>query len=488
MQDKAIRGVPWTLLSYTGSKLISVLTTLVLARLVAPADFGILALATLATNFLTWIADMGFSGTVILRQDLDRRGLGTLLTLMGITGVVAGLIAVAVAPLAAAAFSTPQLTGVLAAIAALLPLGSVAGFWEALMQRELAFRRRFAGMIVQSLVMAAVSIPLAAAGAGVWSLVFGQLAGMLALGLVLFLLAPYHVRPVLDRRLAMSAFRTGRAFLGQGLAMYIRQNVDTVTVGLAFGDRKLGYYSMANRFGDLIYWTIAHPVGKVTFPAFARSSFEGDDVRPSFLRVLGMVALVSCPIGIIMSAAAEPFTRAIFGDRWLPMVGPLAVMGLWAAVRQMDQTIGWLLNSIDRPGALAWLSVFILIPLILGCWLAASIGGLTAVALVPLGDTILSGTISSLLIRRYLDLSLMRQWRAVAPAVLASIPTWIATWGVAQLLDPAHHAVVALIGSVLAGALVYAGSVWLLAPSMLRQSLVQVGRMLGRQAATAPSG
>jgi PST family polysaccharide transporter len=336
--------------------------------------------------------------------------------------------------------------------------------------------------------MAAVSIPLAAAGAGVWSLVFGQLAGMLALGLVLFLLAPYHVRPVLDRRLAMSAFRTGRAFLGQGLAMYIRQNVDTVTVGLAFGDRKLGYYSMANRFGDLIYWTIAHPVGKVTFPAFARSSFEGDDVRPSFLRVLGMVALVSCPIGIIMSAAAEPFTRAIFGDRWLPMVGPLAVMGLWAAVRQMDQTIGWLLNSIDRPGALAWLSVFILIPLILGCWLAASIGGLTAVALVPLGDTILSGTISSLLIRRYLDLSLMRQWRAVAPAVLASIPTWIATWGVAQLLDPVHHAVVALIGSVLAGALVYAGSVWLLAPSMLRQSLVQVGRMLGRQAATAPSG
>jgi PST family polysaccharide transporter len=488
MQDKAIRGVPWTLLSYTGSKLISVLTTLVLARLVAPADFGILALATLATNFLTWIADMGFSGTVILRQDLDRRGLGTLLTLMGITGVVAGLIAVAVAPLAAAVFSTPQLTGVLAAIAALLPLGSVAGFWEALMQRELAFRRRFAGMIVQSLVMAAVSIPLAAAGAGVWSLVFGQLAGMLALGLVLFLLAPYHVRPVLDRRLAMSAFRTGRAFLGQGLAMYIRQNVDTVTVGLAFGDRKLGYYSMANRFGDLIYWTIAHPVGKVTFPAFARSSFEGDDVRPSFLRVLGMVALVSCPIGIIMSAAAEPFTRAIFGDRWLPMVGPLAVMGLWAAVRQMDQTIGWLLNSIDRPGALAWLSVFILIPLILGCWLAASIGGLTAVALVPLGDTILSGTISSLLIRRYLDLSLMRQWRAVAPAVLASIPTWIATWGVAQLLDPVHHAVVALIGSVLAGALVYAGSVWLLAPSMLRQSLVQVGRMLGRQAATAPSG
>ena len=476
-------------MSYAGGKVISVVTTLILARLVAPADFGVLALATLATNFLNWIADMGFSGTVVLRQDLDRRGLGTLLTLMAGTGVLAGLIAVALAPLAADLFSTPQLTGVLAAIAALLPLGSIAGFWEALMQRELAFRRRFAAMIIQSLVIAVVAIPLAALGAGVWSLVFGQLAGMLALGLVLFALAPYHVRPVFDRKLAVSAFRTGRAFLGQGLAMYVRQNVDTVTVGLVFGDRQLGYYSMANRFGDLVYWTIAHPVGKVTFPAFARSSYEGDDVRPTFLRVLGLVALVSCPIGIIMSASAEPFTRAVFGDKWLPMVGPLAVMGLWAAVRQMDQTIGWLLNSIDHPGALAWLSVFILIPLILGCWLAGSIGGLTAVALVPLGDTILSGTISSVLLRRYLDLSLLRQLRAVGPAVLASAPTWIVTWGVGQLLDPQHHAWIALIASVIAGVLTYAGAVWLLSPTMARQSVAQVGRILGRgQPAAAASG
>ncbi len=475
-------------MSYMGSKAVSVLTTLVLARLVAPKDFGILALAALATNFLTWIADMGFSGTVVLRQDLDRRGLGNLLTLMAMTGVLAALIAIAVAPLVAAIFKTPQLTWVLMALAALLPLGSIAGFWEALMQREMAFRQRFIGMMTQSVVMAAVSIPLAAAGLGVWSLVVGQVAGMLALGVVLFILAPYHVRPVFDRELARSSFHTGRAFLSQGMAMYVRQNVDTVTVGLAFGDRSLGYYSMANRFGDLIYWTIAHPVGKVTFPSFARSSYEGEDVRPTFLRVLGMVALVSCPIGIIMSGAAEPFTRAIFGVKWLPMVGPLAVMGLWAAVRQMDQTIGWLLNAIDRPGALAWLSVFILIPLILGCWLAASIGGLTAVALVPLADTMLSGTISAVLIRRYLDLSLMRQWRAVSPAVLASIPTWIVTWGVGQLVDPSRHAFLALVLAVAAGALTYAGAVWLLAPSMLRASLVQVGRMLGRgQPAAAAS-
>lgn len=484
MQDKAIRGVPWTLLSYSGSKVISVLGTVVLARLVAPADFGLLAMATLATNFLNWIADMGFSGTLVLRQDLDARGKGTLLTLMGASGLFAAVIAVAVSPLAALVFHAPRLTGIIAVVALLLPLGSIAGFWEALLQRELEFRRRFAALMVQSFVIAAVSIALAAAGAGVWALVFGQVAGMAALGLVLFAVAPYRVRPTFDREIAASAFRTGRGFLGQGLAMYVRQNVDTVAVGAAFGSRRLGFYSMANRLGDLVYWTIAHPVAKVTFPSFAKTRHAGEDVRPSYLRVAGMVALVSCPVGIIMSAAAEPFTRALFGDRWLPMVGPLEIMGLWAAVRQIDQTIGWLLNSVDRAGVIGWLSVFILVPLVGGCVLATQIGGLTAVALVPLGDTVLSAVISSALARRYVKLSYREQWRSIRPAVLASGPTWIATWGVGQMLGP-HHAVAGLVLAVAAGLGVYGGSVSLLEPGMLRQASSDVYRMIGRAPAAA---
>jgi PST family polysaccharide transporter len=483
MQEKAIRGVPWTLLSYSGTKVLSVLTTLALARLVAPTDFGLLALAALATNFLTWIADMGFSGTLVLRQDLDERGTGTLLTLMGLTGLGAGLVAVAFAPLAAIIFHAPRLTGVLAAIAVLLPLGSVAGFWEALLQRELEFRRRFVGMMTQSVVAGAVSIPLAATGAGVWSLVAGQVAAMLALGVVLFALAPYHIRPIFDRELARSAFRTGRGFLGQGLAAYARQNVDTAAVGAAFGSARLGFYSMANRFGDLVYWTIAHPVAKVTFPSFAKSSHEGDDIRPVFLSVLGMVALVSCPIGTIMSAAAEPFTRAVFGQRWLPMIGPLTVMGLWAAARQIDQTIGWLLNSVGRAGAVGWLSVLILIPLIAGCALATQVGGLTAVALVPLADTLLSGAVGSVLARRFVGLGYRSQWRAVRPAVVASLPTWLATWGVGRLLG--HDPLLALPLAVAAGITVYAGTVSLLEPGLLRQAGGHVARMLGRTPAAA---
>jgi lipopolysaccharide exporter len=483
MQDKALRGVPWTLMSYSGSKLVSILTTLVLAHLIAPGDFGLLALATIATNFLYWIADSGFSGAVVVRQDFTPKALGTVLTMTALTGFAAAAIAVAVSPLAAVLFHDGRVTGVLIAISALLPLGSIAGFWEALLLRELLFRRRSFAVVGQALVTAAVSILLAVMGEGVWSLVIGQIAGYLALMVAFAAIAPFRVRPAFDRATARDTLAAGRGFLGQGMLMYIRLNVDTVTVGIAFGQRRLGYYSMANRFGDLVYWLIAHPIATVTFPSFAKSRHAGDDIRPQFLDVLRLVALVSCPVGIIMSAAAEPFTRALFGDRWLPMAGPLAIMGLWAAARQIDTTLQWLLNSVHQAGAMARLSALVLPPLILGCWLAASIGGLTAVALVPLGDTLLSAGLTGWLVRRHVAVGFGDQWRAVAPAIIASLPTWIVTWGIGQLVDPAAHAVLALMLSVLAGVITYFVSVWLIAPDVLRLTVAQARRMLGRRGA-----
>jgi O-antigen/teichoic acid export membrane protein len=328
---------------------------------------------------------------------------------------------------------------------------------------------------------------MAALGAGVWSLVIGQLASTVTLLIINMIGAPYSVRPRFDPTVARTALATGRGFVSQGLFSYLRQQVDTVTVGVAFSTRQVGFYSMANKLGDLVYWMLSHPIAIVTFPSFAKQRRDGHDIRPSFLRVLGMVTLVSCPVGILMSAASEPFTRVVFGDRWAPMAGPLAILGLWAAARQIDTTISWFLNSIGRAGAAAWLSVFVLPPLIIGCVIAANVGDLTTVALVPLADTLLSAVIGSVFARRYADLSFAHQWRAIRPAVLASGPTWLVTWGVGRLLGQQH----ALIGfplSILAGVAVYAAAISIIEPGVMRRSVGQLGRMLGRGGDDAQMG
>jgi lipopolysaccharide exporter len=481
--EQAKRGVPWTLLSYGGSKVISVLTTLVLARLLEPSTFGLLALAMIATNFLYWVADSGLSSAVVVRRDFGPRELGTMLTLITLTGVAAAAIAIALSPLANVVFHDSRVAPVIIAVSAILPIGAVTGFYEALLLRELLFRRRCLATIGQALLTAAVSIVLAVLGDGVWSLVIGQLVGYGALMLAFIMMAPFRVRPRADRATMRESWTSGRGFFIQGMLQYVRLNVDTITVGIAFGQRRLGYYSMASRFGDLVYWLISHPIATVTFPSFAKSRHEGEEIASSFLQVLGTVALVSAPIGILMSAAAEPFTHAVFGPRWLPMAGPLTVMGLWAMVRQIDTTLQWLLNSIAHAGAMARVSVVVLIPLMLGCWLAASVGGLTAVALVPLGDTLLSAAITGILVQRYASISVRDQVRAVLPAVAASVPTWIVTWGVGQLVGPDSHAVLSLLAAVAAGGATYMLCIRVLAPELLRRLFVELAGMLGRRPA-----
>src|SRR5579875_3181302 len=117
MERKAILGVPWTVISFAANKGVTTATTLVLARLLAPADFGVMAVAGMVVNFLYWFGGLSFAGTVVVRQDLDARGLGTTLTLMLGSGLVVALIAAGASPLVAAAFGTGRVTGVLIALA-----------------------------------------------------------------------------------------------------------------------------------------------------------------------------------------------------------------------------------------------------------------------------------------------------------------------------------------------------------------------------------
>lgn len=484
MQLKAIRGVPWTVASYGASKAVNVLTTIVLARLVAPDEFGLVALASLALTLLGFVKDLGLGGTVIVRQDLDRRALGTVLTLMVVVSALLGVVAAGLAPLLADFFGEPRLDGVIYVMATLLLISGFSSFYEVLLQREMEFKRRFAALIGQSIVTTAVSIPLAAAGAGVWSLVAGQIAGLAAFGVLAFALAPYRVRPAFERAIVPSLFGAGSGFLLQNVSIFARQNADYVVVGRAFGAAPVGFYSMAYRLGDLTYWAIADPVARVTFPSFARTRSGGGEVRGSFLTVLRLVVLVSCPLGVILSGAAAPFTEALFGARWEPMIGPLAVLGIWAAIRPGETTLNWLLNSLEQARVVGVFSIAVLAALVPALIVAATYGGITTVAWVVLGDLLVSLAFMSAMVARRGGVTLREQWRAVAPIAAACVPAWAASRGVASALDDAQSGVT-LAASVTAGFAAFLAALSALAPGMLREGIRQVGRTFGREPAPA---
>lgn len=479
MEERAIRGVPWTLVTFAGSKLLALATVVVLARLLVPADFGLIALATLAVAFITYFGTFGLQAALILRQDLSDQEQGTLLTLMLVAGSATAVLLAASSPLVADLFREPRLGEIVAALSVLVALGSPRAFYEALLQREFQFRRRFVAQIGYSIVNAFVAITLAALGAGVWSLVAGQVAGTVVHVVMLMALAPYRVRPRFVRSQVRMVLSSGWGFFVQGFAFFLQENVDYFAIGRVLGSAQVGFYSMAYRLGELPYYGIAEPVAKVTFPAFAQMRHHGENVTSAFLSTLRLVALITVPLGVLLSASAEPFVRAILGEKWLPMITVLSVLGVWAAVRPTQATVSWLLNSIGSASLLGLLAGIALLALVPAVLVAVQEGGVEAVAWVVVAEAAVSALVFAFFASRRADIGIRLQWRALRPIVIAAPVTWLAARLVAEATAD-EIAALSLMASVAAGVAGYVGVVALSEPGLLRTAAAQIGRTIGR--------
>ncbi len=485
MEEKAVRGIPWSLLAFSGSKAVTVAATVILAHLLSPTDFGLVALALLVFEFLNLFSDGGLTAVLVSRQDLDERAKGTLLTLLLVLGACIAILLAALAPLVSDLFEEPRLTDVLRALAVMAFISGFGWFYGMVLQRELEFRKRFLSHLTRSVAAAAVSLTFAFSGAGVWSLVAGQLAGEVSYAAAVAFLTPYYVRPTLDLRASRNILSSGRGFLMQYAAEFLQQNADYFSVGRFLGTAQLGFYSMAYRIGELPYAAVANPIARVTFPSFARMRDAGEDVAPAFLTGLRLVGLATCPLGVILSAAATPFTEGLLGEKWLPAVGPLVVIGLWAAMRPLESTVVWFLNSVDEARLAGRVSMLLLVPLLPGASLAAAFGSTTAVAWVLLCHSVILFVGLAVLAGRRTSAGLGSQWQALRPIFLAGLGTWFAVRAAVGAAGEVPALLIFFLSAAL-GLVVYAGLLRVVAPPLLGQALHQARRTLGR--APTPAG
>jgi O-antigen/teichoic acid export membrane protein len=432
---------------------------------------------TLALNYLR---DLGLAATIISRHDLSRHAQSTILTMIIGLSVALGLAGFALAPVIASLFHEAELTDVVRVFALTVCLGGFQGFGEAQLQKHLLFRERFIVLVGQAVVYAAVAIGLAAVTSlGVWCLVVGRVA-MSVSGTVLAFVyaAPFWVRPGWNKDEARDALRTSSGFLAQVMLYFIQNNSDYIIVGRYLSGAQVGLYYTAYRIAELPYSAISDPVSRVTFAAFSEMRGRGEDIRGAYLSVLRLVAVVSTPLGIVLSTAAEPFTLAVLGDKWTGMVGTLAILGLWASLYPIQNTASWLLNSSGAPGTLAKINGALYIPYVAGLVAAAAGPGIDAVAWVVVGYALVSLVVIWFACRVRVGVRVVDQARAVWPAVLASVPAWFAGYGTAQLL--AGSPWLSLIGTTIACLGCYVAVLSLIDFDLVKRSIAQIRRTVGR--------
>lgn len=353
----ALRGTAWNFGALAGSKVVTLAATAILARLLVPADFGIVALGLVVLTYLDAVRDLGVGAAVVQREGDDERTLATALTLSVISGAAVTALIVLAAPVFSSAFRAPGLTGVLRLLATSVFVTSLGAVPEARLRNRLAFRARVVPEAGRAVAKGAVAIALAASGAGVWSLAWGQLAGS-AVGSTLYWRAGrMRLRFAFDRAIARELWRYGAGIMALGVLSVVARDIDYVIVGRQLGDESLGYYSVGFRLPDLAVMSVCYAFSQTLFPVFSRLRSAGAELPRAFLAGMQSLTLATLPLGIGIAVVAPDAVEVLFGPRWASAAPVVRLLALYAVARTVGFVAGDLCKATDRTRVLVGLAL-----------------------------------------------------------------------------------------------------------------------------------
>ena len=348
-------GVRWSAVGTWGGQLIQLLVTVVLARILVPEDYGLLAMAVVFTGFLAIFKTMGFDKVVIQQESISDALLHSLFWLNVVVSALLAVLTVAIAPLCAWFFQEPRITAILMVLSVNFLLSTPAIVPKALFARELRFKVISIIQLIAQLVGGLVAICLALLDWGVWALVSMHLSTSVLLSLLFHIVSPWHPKLIfatveVKRILAFGTNVTGASFFH-----YWARRADNLIIGAALGAVPLGYYSLAYTLMMRPLTAITFVISRVLFPVFSRKQDNDSWLARSYCRACSAISLITFPMMFGLVVLAEPFVQVVLGDKWLPVI-PLiwwlapvaAVQSLWALSSQIllaKGRSGWLLGA-----------------------------------------------------------------------------------------------------------------------------------------------
>jgi O-antigen/teichoic acid export membrane protein len=460
---RTVRGMVWAYGSYVGGRFLVLLSTAVLARLLVPEEFGVVALALTFMALLEVIADLGLSQALVIQPDeVTEERSETVFVSSVVLGFGLSAVIAALSPFAAAFFDEPALVGITAALGANVFLRSLGVTHYALAQKRLDFRARTAAELTGVVVRGLVGIALALAGLGAWSLVIGYLAGTLALDAAIWKLVPWRpsLRP--SREHLPHLLRFGGTLSAVDVIAAIISNLDYIFIGRVLGATALGLYTLGFRLPELIVINLSVVAGRVLFPAF--SAVDPYTLGRAYLVALRYTLVIALPMAVALAILAEPLIRVAFGDQWLGSVTAMQVLTIYALAVAIGIPAGTVYKSTGRAGVLLKLAVLRLALLLTGLFLFVDLG-INAVAACMAAAAGTTALIGIALASRLLRVGLGGIWSEVWPSLLAAAAMALPTLAIERVVDAP---VVVLVLAGIAGGGVYLAAIRLVAPDWVR--------------------
>lgn len=420
-------GVVVSVLSKSGVQLINMAALVVLARLLVPGDFGLVAMVMAVVGIGHLFKDMGLSAATIRAPTLDHDQVNSLFWINSGLGVAVGCLVYLSAPLVAAMYQDERLLDVTRGCALLFVVTGVAAQPMALLRRQLRFGRLALISLSSAALGQAAGIAAALGGAGYWSLVAASLITMFAMMVLGLLFSAIEVRRPALRGELRPLLHFGGHMVGFSLLGFVALNAHNLILGLFHDAAHVGLYQSAFLMATLLFTQFAEPMTLVVTPVLSRLQHDSAAYVQHYLDNVALLAAYAAGLSAFLFICADDLVRLVLGTQWSESVPVLQLLALGLLPQALSHSSGWLFMShgdtraMMHWGLAGWGSLIVLL-------LLSAPGGTTAMASAyALGMLLLTIPCLAFATRR-VELPVVRILRTAMPAFLSSLCAGVPTW------------------------------------------------------------
>lgn len=443
----------WKFLERGGTQGIQFVVQIVLARLLLPEEYGMIALVTVFITLANVFVHSGFNTALIQKKDADEVDFSSVFYLSLLIAMLLYSALFILASFIADFYHEPQLVSVLRVLSVTLIFGSFNSIQNAYLIRKMMFKKLFFRSLGAVAVSGTVGILAAYAGWGVWALVAQQLTNQLSITIILWFTVKWSPAPVFSLKRVKSLFSYGSKLLVSSLLHHLYMDLRSLIIGKIYSPAMLGFYHQGSKFPKLIISNIDGSIHSVMLPALSSHQDNIKKVKDMTRRAIVTSSFVIFPVMVGLAVVAEPLVKIILTDKWLKAVPFLQIYCGSYALTPIHTANLQAINALGRSDIFLKLEVIkrIMSLIILGISIPF---GIYAMAWGALLSGVLGSVINAYPNLKLLNYSYLEQWKDIMPSLLLSLVMGVVVYSL-NFLNFSEWQI--LILQIVLGAILYTG-------------------------------
>ena len=388
---KVAKGLTWVTVTAICVRAIGIVSAIILARLLMPADFGLMAIAIAVIAFSQGLTTTGFDSALIQKQEKPEDFLNTAWTFELCRNLALALIIFVSAPLLAIFFNEPRATIILKVLSVTYVFQGFRNIGVVYFRKNLEFHKQFIYEMVPVVFYISIVIPMAYILRNVWALVWATLASQIVGCIMSYILHPHRPKLDFQKKKAAELFNFGKWILGSSIVVMIREQGVTMFIGKLMGMATLGFYNRAGVFSTVLFQQVSEIVWKVGYPVYSQLQLEPERLKRAYLKTLQLLTFIGLPMAGGLLVLSRDFVHLFLTDKWLPIVPLMQILCLQAMLEIVNTPASIVFQASGRPSINVKISLLGVIILALLVYPLSSRWGATgAVASIFLGVLVTS--------------------------------------------------------------------------------------------------